>query len=106
LDRGLTQVEYANVERDKEQLAELEISLFEIIFRAYEVGKNPSDMQSIAQLCCNKFVEDKVLILRMTNIHNKSIEDSVSPALMSKLLKMCWLSLMQKLVSTTKSTSQ
>lgn len=100
-------MEYASVEREKEQLAELEIGLFEIIFRTYEVAKNPADMQSIAQLCCNKFVEDKVLILRMTQLSiSKNIEDSVSPSLMSKLLKMCWLSILHKIVPTTKNASQ
>lgn len=35
-----------------------------MIARAYEVTKSSGEMRRIAQLCCGKFVEDKIMITR------------------------------------------
>lgn len=51
-------------------------------------------MRRISKLCCSKFIEDKILIMRMRHkMQTKSLDDSVNPGMMAKLLRMCWISL-------------
>lgn len=51
-------------------------------------------MRKISKVCFSKFVEDKILIMRMRHkIHTKSLDDSVHSETMIRLLKMYWITL-------------